>query len=193
MSRLILLGIGTAKSPRFAAAGLLVEYGHTRVGLDGGPGSEPPENIDAWLIRDKDGPLLPELRRLAREEGMCLPEVTSFQQGSLRIEPEPVVCADREVHGYRITSGRHTAVWAPEFTAFPQWSGGADIVFADAATRSGTPGDRLGVASSAAAAQRLDVGRLVFARLGETVFPAVDAGETPPFGEWGEEGRTYRM
>jgi hypothetical protein len=193
---LVLLGVGTARSPRFAPAGLLVEYGHTRVGIDGGPGSEPPENVDAWLVRDEDGPLQPERMALAADEDMTAPVTGPFHHGTLHIEPLPVRCGGRRMHGYRITAGRHTAVWAPEFTEFPSWAEGADLVFADAtaweAGSRGT-GDRLGVLASALAARRLGVRRLVFAHLGQAVYEAVDSGQDPPFGEWGEEGRKYRI
>jgi hypothetical protein len=187
--RLILLGVGTASSPRFAPAGLLVEYGHTRVGLDGGPGSEPPENIHAWLVTDTASTLQPERLRLAQEEGMPIPEVKPFSQGALHVEPHPIASGK---HGYRIVSGKHLAVWAPDCADFPGWARGADVVFADATSWDGGD-DHPGVLASAMAARRLDVKRLVYARLAEPVFAALDAGDPPPFGEWGEEGRTYRM
>jgi hypothetical protein len=187
--RLILLGVGTAKSSRFAPAGLLVEYGHARVGLDGGPGSEPPENVQAWLVSDPHHALQPARRQLATEEGMPLPEVGAFSHGALRIEAVPV---SPSLHGYRILSGRYMAVWAPEYAVFPDWAEDADLMFADGTALDGT-GAHLGVLASALAAQRRRVKRLIFVRLDEPVFAALDRGEPPPFGEWGEEGRTYRM
>ncbi|SEF60669.1 hypothetical protein SAMN04489712_101571 [Thermomonospora echinospora] len=188
----VLLGVGTARSPRFAPAGLLVEYGHVRVGLDGGPGSEPPENVDAWLVRDEDDPLQPGRVRLAAEEGMARPVTGSFHQGTLHVEPLPVRCGERRMHGYRIAVGRRVAVWAPEFTEFPPWAEGADLVFADAtAWDAGAEGT--GAPASVPTVRWLGVRRLVFARLGEAAYGAVDSGRAPPFGEWGEEGRKYRI
>ncbi|MFI0352200.1 hypothetical protein [Actinomadura sp. 9N407] len=179
MPRLILLGAGAARSSRFAPAGLLVEYGHTRVGIDGGPGSEPPENVHAWLVRD-DAPH-PDLLRIAQETGMREPAVAAFRHGSLHIDPMP---AGDGAYGYRIVSGHHTAVWAPRFGDFPGWAGSADLVFAG-------PGSDL--AATVEAARRLKVGRLVLVLLDERAGAAMDAGTDPPFGEWGEEGGQYRM
>jgi hypothetical protein len=179
MARLILLGVGAARSPRFAPAGLLIEYGHTRVGIDGGAGSEPPENVDAWLVRD-DVPH-PDLVRIARDTGMCEPAVAPFRHGPLHVDPLP---EGDGVYGYRIVSGHHTAVWAPEYRTFPAWAERADVVFSG-------PGADLG--ATAEAARRLKVRRLVFVLLDEPVFAALDAGKDPPFGEWGEEGGQYKM
>ncbi|WP_433323716.1 hypothetical protein [Spirillospora sp. CA-294931] len=174
MPRLILLGVGTAGSTRFAPAGLLVEYGHTHVGIDGGPGSEPPETVEAWLVRDEHDPLLPELRRIARESVMAEPGLGAFAHGALHVEP-------REA-GYRITIGHRSAVWAPEPGPLPPWAGDADLAFAGAVTAAD-------VVEGARTARELGVKRLVFARVGD----ALDRGEPPASGEWGEEGRVYRI
>jgi hypothetical protein len=184
VSRLILLGIGAAGSSRFAPVGLLLEYGHVRVGIDGGPGSEPAENIDAWLVRDEHGPLRDELLRIAHETGMPEPLVGPYEHGPLKIEPIPV--ADH-VHGYRIVVGHHVAGWVPEAPALPAWTEGMDLVFGDGSA-AGPDTQEL-----ARTAKRLRVQRLVFVRLGAAALAAVDAGEPPLYGEWGEEGRKYRM
>ena len=184
MSRLILLGIGAADSSRFAPVGVLLEYGHSRVGIDGGPGSEPADNIDAWLVRDEHGPLQDELLRIARETGMPKPVVMPFGHGPLKIEPIPV--ADH-VHGYRIAIGHHVAAWAPQAASLPPWTEGMDLVFADGSAAAPD------IQELARTAKRLRVQRLVFVRLGAAAQAAVDAGEQPPYGEWGEEGRKYRM
>jgi hypothetical protein len=184
VSRLILLGIGTADSLRFAPAGLLLEYGHVRVGIDGGPGSEPAENIDSWLVRQERGPLWDELLRIAHETGMPAPAVGPFQHGPLKIEPIQVA---GPVHGYRIAIGHHVAAWVPEAPDLPPWTEGMDLVFADGSA----PEPR--THELAGAAKRLRVQRLVFVRIGASALAAVDAGEQPPYGEWGEEGRKYRM
>jgi hypothetical protein len=179
MPRLILLGAGAAGSSRLAPAGLLVEYGPTRVGIDGGPGSEPPGNVHAWLVSDEDAH--PDLCRVARETGMREPVLEPFRHGALHIDPLP---AGERVYGYRIVSGHRTAVWVPSFGGFPGWTAKADLVFAG-------PGP--GVAATAEAARGLEVRRLVFVLLDEAESAALDAGEAPPFGEWGEEGGQYRM
>jgi hypothetical protein len=187
---LILLGIGTAGSSRFAPAGLLLEYGHIRVGIDGGPGSEPAENIDAWLVRDEHGPSHGELLRIAHETGMPEPVVMPFQHGPLKIEPIPIpipIPVADHVHGYRIGIGHHVAAWVPEAPALPPWTEGMDLVFAD-----GSPAVPH-THELARTAKRLRVQRLVFVRLGPAALAAIDAGEQPPYGEWGEEGRKYRM
>jgi hypothetical protein len=184
VSRLILLGIGPAESSRFAPAGLLIEYGHIRVGIDGGPGSEPPENIDAWLVRDEQGTLQPELSRLAQETGMPEPSVQPYDHGPLKITPIP---AAGHVQDYRIRIGHHLAAWVPECSELPSWVEGMDLVFADGSLN--WPDTQ----ELARTAKRLRVQRLVFVRLGDSSLAAMDGGEEPPYGEWGEEGRKYRM
>ncbi|GLZ12848.1 hypothetical protein Acsp04_30830 [Actinomadura sp. NBRC 104425] len=177
----MLLGVGTAGSPRFAPAGLLVEYGRTHVGFDGGPGSEPPETVQAWLVRRRDGPGYLRLCRIAADSGMPRPSVASFRHGALRVEPLPLA-GDAPV-GYRIAAGRRTAVWAPECRGLPLWAEDADLVFA------GTPAMRRTVE----AARRLSVRRLVFVHLDEQACAAMDSGRAPPFGEWGVEGGRYHL
>jgi hypothetical protein len=184
VSRFILLGVGTTDSPRFAAAGLLVEYGHVRVGIDGGPGSEPPEIIDAWLVRDEQGPMQPELRRIANETGMPEPVIAPFGHGPLKIEPHPVA---GRVHGYQIRIGHHVAAWTPECAELPPWVEGTDLLFADGS------GDWLDTQEMARTAKRLRVQRLVVVNLGAAASAAQDRGEQPPYGEWAEEGSKYRM
>ena len=184
VSRFILLGIGTAESTRFAPVGLLLEYGHIRVGIDGGPGSEPAENINAWLVRDEHGPLQGELLRIAHETGMPEPEVMPHHHGPLKVEPVPV--ADH-LYGYRIGIGHHVAAWVPEAPELPAWAEGLDLVFADGSL------DGPHTQELARTAKRLRVQRLVFVRLGAAALAAVDAAEQPLYGEWGQEGRKYRM
>ncbi|MEU5882573.1 hypothetical protein [Spirillospora sp. NPDC047279] len=180
MARLILLGVGTARSALFAPAGLLIEYGHTRVGLDGGPGSEPPENVHAWLVADEQGPLRDDLHRIAHESEMLEPVVGSFRHGPLHVDPLPVAHPKAGVHGYKITMGHRSAVWAPEFVKLPDWAEAADLVFAGASAD---------VAGTARSAQDLRVRRLVFVGLDEEPGQST----TPAFGEWGEEGGQYRI
>ncbi|TMQ90758.1 hypothetical protein ETD83_34000 [Actinomadura soli] len=191
MPRLILLGIGTAgpdgpsegaaRPPLHAPAGLLVEYGHARVGLDGGPGSEPPESSQAWLVRDEHGPYQAVLGRIARQCGMPAPVLAAFRHGSLRIEPLPVAHPGRAMHGYRITAGHRTCVWAPEFAEPPGWARDADLMFAGIPP-GGPPEEAVG------ALRRLGVARLVLVRP-----PPAGRGEPPPSAEWGVEGALYRI
>ncbi|MEU8801988.1 hypothetical protein [Spirillospora sp. NPDC048819] len=182
MPRLILLGIGMARSSRHAPAGLLVEYGHAHVGLDGGPGSEPPEISQAWLVRDEHGPLQPALGRIARECGMPEPVRAPFRHGTLHIEPLPVPHPGGVMHGYRIAAGHRVCVWAPEFSEPPGWARGADLMFAG-----GPPGGPA-LEATARAVRRLGVSRLVLVRP-----PPAGHGEPPPFAEWGVEGAVYRI
>jgi hypothetical protein len=42
-------------------------------------------------------------------------------------------------------------------------------------------------------AEQCGVRRLVFAHVGRPTIRAIDAGERPPFGEFGIEGRVYRL
>jgi len=175
VSRLLLLGVGTAGSPHHAPAGLLLEYGHVRVGFDGGPGSEPPENIDAWLVCDIHDHLHPILREIARDTGMPEPVVGPYDHRPLQIEPLPT---GPRTYGYRITAGHHTAIWAPSCAEFPSWARDADLMFGD--------GGR-DIDDVAAAAKRLEIRRLVLVRL-DGPDPA-----PPAYGEWGVEGRAYRL
>lgn len=169
MSRLILLGTGTAGSPVHAPAGLLLEYGQVRIGFDGGPGSEPPENVHAWLVSDPFDPLQTDRRTLAHLTGMPEPVVSPYDHGALRIAPLPLA---GHAYGYRISTGTRTAVWAPHAPAFPDWARAADLMFG--------PEDLVRIARESG------VRRLVV-----TVHDESDG--LPDHGEWGEEGRSYRL
>lgn len=68
--RLTLDGVGAMNSPRYAAAGLLVEYGSSRVMIDGGPGATTKGKVSAWLVTDERGELMREIRKLARLKGL---------------------------------------------------------------------------------------------------------------------------
>src|SRR5438445_13107245 len=129
--RFILVGVGAMKSPRYAPAGLLVEYGAQRVMLDGGPGTEPAEPIDAWLVTDDHGELMPKIRRLANARGLK-PAVSCFCSDGLVIAPKPVVHHSHPTYGYQIEAGGRRVVWAPELLEFPGWAEGAALMFAEA-------------------------------------------------------------
>lgn len=166
---MILLGIGAAGTLEHAPAGLLLEYGQVRIGFDGGPGSEPPENVHAWLVSDPFDPLQDERRRLAHTTGMPEPAVSPYDHGALKIEPLPLA---GHAYGYRIMSGTRTAIWAPCAIDFPPWAEDADLLFAAAAV--------------SAAARAAGVRRMVLTAL-------VDPDGYHDFAEHGEEGRAYRL
>lgn len=117
-------------SPRYAPAGLLVEHGDVRVAIDGGPGAEPPGDIDAWLVTAAE--LIGQLRRLARARRLE-PEVGAYIGRDITIDPCPVVHTSHPTYGYLISTGGARVVWAPEFLEFPGWAAGADLLFAEAA------------------------------------------------------------
>lgn len=195
---LTLLGVGAMNSPRYAPAGLLVRHARRRVAVDGGPGAEPAGRLDAWLVTDEQAELRSALRRLAARHGR-VPAIGRYDAGELHIEPLPVVHTSHPTFGYRITAGRRTAVWAPEFWEFPAWAAGADLMFADAAgwwapiRFRGGVGGHASVRQVAADAAQHGVRRLVLAHIGRPTIRAIDAGERPPAGEWGVCGRTYTL
>jgi hypothetical protein len=51
--RLTLLGVGAMNSPRYAPAGLLVEYGSARVMMDGESRAAPKRKVVTWLVTDE--------------------------------------------------------------------------------------------------------------------------------------------
>jgi hypothetical protein len=195
---LTLLGVGAMNSPRYPPAGLLVSYRNHQVMLDGGPGAEPTGRIDAWLVTDDRSELIRPLRRLAAIRGTAI-EVASMQLDGLRIEPRAVVHTSHPCWGYLLRVGSAVAAWAPEFWVFPDWAGGVDLLFADAAgwrrpiRFAGGVGGHLDACRVADEAARRGVRRLVFAHIGRPSLRAIDDGERPPFGEWGVPGRSYRL
>src|SRR5262245_12572892 len=68
--RLTLLGVGAMNSPRYPPAGLLVRFGDVAMAFDGGPGAEPPDDIDMWLVTDERSELRVVLSRLAGSRGV---------------------------------------------------------------------------------------------------------------------------
>ncbi len=198
VSRFTLLGVGAMNSPRYPPAGLLVGRRRRRVMLDGGPGAEPSGRLDAWLVTDERAELIGQLRRLAAAHDVN-PSVGSVDVGDLRVEPYPVAHTSRPAWGYLVRTPDGTAAWAPEFWAFPDWCAGVDLLFAEAAGWRRPIRFARGVGGHMAAwdvaeqAERHGVHRLVFAHIGRPTLRAIDAGERPPFGEWGVVGRTYRL
>ncbi len=196
--RLTLLGVGAMKSPRFAPAGLLVEYGAIRVAIDGGPGAAPAGPLDAWLVTDERAELMRELRRLAAAHGL-VPRASDYAGGGLRVAAHPVVHTSHSTCGYVVEAAGRRAVWAPEFLDFPGWAADADLMFADAAGWArpirfahGTGGHAAALAV-AEQARAQHVRRLVFAHIGRPAIRAIDAGQAAPFGEFGAGGASYTL
>src|SRR5690349_6701563 len=110
--RLVTLGVGAQASPRFAPAGLLVAHAGVRVMLDGGPGAIPHGRLDAWLVTDEHGELMPAIRRLARARGLVR-RVDNFARRGLRLAARPVAHTSHPAFGYRIEADGRVVVWAP--------------------------------------------------------------------------------
>jgi hypothetical protein len=126
------LGVGAMNSPRYAPAGLLVVHRNGNVMLDGGPGARPEPPLNAWLVTDLRAELIADIRRLARAHGLE-PAVSPYQAEELLITPGPVAHTNHPTWGYLIMWRGRSAVWAPEFSEFPAWAAGAELVFADVA------------------------------------------------------------
>jgi hypothetical protein len=186
------------RSPRYAPAGLLVQLGRIRVMIDGGPGAAPRGPLEAWLLTDERAELAPAIRRLARPLGLE-PAAESVERPGLSIERHPVVHTNHPAYGYRIRAGDATAIWAPEFWEFPSWAEGADVMFAEASSWkrpihfTGKVGGHMDAHSVCVEARRRGVKRLVLAHIGRSTIRARDAGEIVPFGEFGDDGREYRL
>jgi hypothetical protein len=195
--RLTLLGVGAMSPPRYQPAGLLLSARGRRVMIDGGPGAEPEQPIDAWLVTDDRAELIREIRRLARARG-TEPAVASYTHRTVRADPHPW-CTPRT--DLRIPSFHPGSAgwWAPEFWRFPTWAAAADLMFADAAGWNRpihfarNVGGHASVHDTARAARDHGVRPLVFAHIGRPSIRAIDAGLEPPFGEWGTERRIYQL
>jgi hypothetical protein len=196
--RFTLVGVGAMASPRYRPAGVLVTFAGRRVMIDGGLGSDPEGPVDAWLITDERGELVGKIRKAARQRGTEA-AVSRFSAAGVAVEPRPVVHTNHLAFGYLIRLGRRRAAWAPEFWKVPRWAAGADLLFAEAAGWSRPIRFRGGVGGHAAAldvarqAEAQGVRRLVFVHIGRPTIRAIDAGEAPPFGEFGAEKRSYRL
>jgi len=196
MVRLVTLGVGAQDSPRYAPAGLLVAHAGVRVMLDGGPGAAPPERLDAWLVTDEASELIAAIRRMARARGV-LSYAGPFRRPGLRITARPVIHTSHPTCGYVIEAAGFTVVWAPEFYVFPAWARGVDVMYAEAAAWNrpirfaGGVGGHLDVLTTARAARRAGVRRLVFAHIGRPTLRALDRGCVPPFGEFATDGQVF--
>jgi Beta-lactamase superfamily domain len=185
-------------SPRYRPAGLLVSWKRHRVMLDGGASADPGSPLDAWLVCDEHAELMPQIRRRAAELGVR-PAVGVFRAANVRFQPLSVRHTSHATVGYLIETTGREAVWAPEFWEFPQWAGGSDLMFADAAGWSRPirfargAGGHACVRDVAEAARGAGVRRLVFAHIGRPSIRAIDRGEQPPFGQWGSDGAVFRL
>jgi hypothetical protein len=88
--------------------------------------------IQAWLVTDLKSELMSELRRRAKELG-TRPAVAPCLVEGLAVTPMPVTHTSHPTWGYLLESEGRRAVWAPEFWEFPNWTGEADLMFAEAA------------------------------------------------------------
>lgn len=165
--------------------------------VDGGGAGVPTSPVDLWLVCDTRAELMPQIRRYCRGLNVR-PVIEDFHAGGLVVEPLPVVHTSHPTFGYLMRVSGRRVVWAPEFWEFPEWARGADLMFADAAgwqrpiRFAGGVGGHAAVTETAEQARRHGVRRLVFAHIGRPSIRAIDAGQEPPYGEWGVEGRVYR-
>jgi Beta-lactamase superfamily domain len=193
-----LLGIGAMNSPRYRPAGLLIAWSGRRVAFDGGGAAVPGTPVDAWLVTDDRAELIADIRRHARELHVA-PTMGDWSKDAMTISALDVVHTSHRTVGYLIEAHGRRAVWAPEFWRFPPWAAGADLMFADAAGWHqpirfvGGSGGHASVTDTARQALDSGVRRLVFAHIGRPSIKARDAGLEPKFGQWGVEGRSYRL
>ena len=195
---LVALGVGAQRSPRYAAAGLLVLHRGRRVMIDGGGGAVPRGRLDAWLVTDDRAELIADIRRLARRWRL-IPRAASFRGDGLTIERKAVAHTSHPTYGYRIRAQGRVIVWAPEFMRFPRWARGAELMFAEAAgwdrpiRFAGGVGGHLDVVSVARAARDHGVKRLGFAHIGRPTLRALDRHARPPFGEFAVDGQRFAV
>lgn len=195
--RLTLTGVGAMRSPRYAPAGLLLEYGATRVMFDGGPGSEPSTgSLTAWLLTDERAELVHEIRRRAARFAVE-PRLEAVNLPGLTVAPHRVVHTSHPTCGYLIEAEGRRIAWAPEFLEFPEWARGVDLLFADAAgwdrpiRFAHGAGGHAAVLATAEAARAAGVARLVLAHIGRPTIRALEAGLRPPFGRLGHDGQRF--
>jgi hypothetical protein len=195
--RLVTLGVGAARSPRYRPAGLLVSHRGARVLIDGGPDTVPRGRIDAWLLTDDHAELAAAIRMKARSKGL-IARIAAFHAGDLRIEPGPVVHTNHPAFGYAIRGDGLKVVWAPEFFKFPTWAEKADVLFAEASSWSrpilfrGGVGGHLDALSVQRASRKAGVKRLVLAHIGRPTIRAIEGGACPMFGELARDGEVFR-
>ena len=178
-------------------AGLVAEHGRARAAIDGGPGAAPDGPVAAWLVTER-AELTCDLRRLAAAHHLT-PHAGRYAGGGLEVIRHPVVHTSHDTFGYLIQAAGQRVAWAPEFFEFPDGAAGVDLMFADAAgwarpiRFAHRAGGHAATVEVARQAIRHPVRRLVFARLGRPTITAIDAGQVPPFGEFGTDGAAYTL
>jgi hypothetical protein len=194
--RLRLTGVGAMNSPRFAPAGLLVEYDGLRVMIDGDQDSPGPLALDAWLVTDDRSELIRRIRRGADSRGVVA-QVRRFSSGGLTLRPLPVTHTSHDTFGYQVAAEGRRVVWAPEFWLFPRWAHACDLMFADAAgwdrpiRFAGNVGGHAAAWTVATEARIRHVRRLVFAHIGRPSIRAMELGKRPPYGAFGHDGDIF--
>ena len=185
-------------SPRYAPAGLLIDYGSSTVMIDGGPGATTKSTLSAWLVTDNRSELIPKIRKLAQAKALQ-PEVTTYRWDGLLVQPRAVIHTSHSAYGYLVRLAGRKIVWAPEFLVFPRWAKEADLMFAEAAGWNrpilfrGGVGGHASVRQVARDAQKYRIKRLVFAHIGRPSIKALESGERPAFGEFGHDGDVYSL
>jgi Beta-lactamase superfamily domain len=141
---------------------------------------------------------MPQIRRRARELGVR-PAIDSVHADDVWLRPLPVAHTSHPTVGYLIETATHRAAWAPEFWEFPDWAAGTDLMFANAAgwnrpiRFAGGVGGHACARDVAATARRAGVRQLVFAHIGRPSVRAIDRGERPEFGQWGNDGAVFGL
>jgi hypothetical protein len=185
-------------SPRYAPAGLLIDYGSSRVMIDGGPGATTNGDLSAWLVTDDRSELIGKIRKLAQVKGLE-PEVTTYRWDGFLVQPRAVIHTSHSAYGYLVRVAGARVVWAPEFLVFPRWAKEADLMFAEAAGWNrpilfrGRVGGHASVRQVARDAQEYRIKSLVFAHIGRPTIKALESGERPAFGEFGHDGEVYSL
>jgi hypothetical protein len=125
------------------------------------------------------------------------PGVRPYLSEGLEIQPHPVEHTSRPTFGYLIVAEGLRIAWAPEFMVFPDWAGGSDLMFAEAAgwdrpiRFAGGVGGHASALDGAEQAPMRGVRRLVFAHIGRPTLRALEAGKRLPFGVIGFDGAVY--
>jgi hypothetical protein len=166
--------------------------------IDGGRDARPTTPVNAWLTTDARAELMREIRIEASRWNLE-PRVEAFRAGAFSVAPKPVAHTSHPTFGYLIGTGACRIAWAPEFIAFPRWADDVDLMFAEAAGFSRPirfargVGGHMAALEVADAARKHRVRRLVFAHIGRPSIRAMADRRPLPYGEWGVEGRTYRV
>ncbi|MBF8188798.1 hypothetical protein ITP53_24295 [Nonomuraea sp. K274] len=194
IARLDAKGVGSGADG--AASGRDAEGAASGRDAEGASGRD--ARVGDWLVCDERAELMSRIRLAARALGLTA-GVREYRADGVDIVPLPVTHTSHPTYGYLISTPHARAAWAPEFWSFPEWAAETDLMFADAAgwnrpiRFAGGVGGHAGVLQVARDARDHGVRRLIFAHIGRPTIRAIDRLEHPPYGEWGVEGRTYRL